>query len=320
MSTIIPVRVRAAWTEAEGVRAVEFEHAEGAPLPGFTPGSHIDLRLPDGLVRQYSLCNGPDEPDCYRIAVKLEPLSRGGSRQVHEALAPGDRLEIHALRNLFPLHDDAPAAVLLAGGIGLTPLLSMALALRKRRRPFALLVFNREPGMTAFRATLQGEGLREHTQVLTGLDPDQTRQAIAAALEAMPGGAHLYTCGPAPFMDAAFEMATAAGWPAERLHREHFAAAAPVAAGGGSFTAEARRSGVTVEVGLDESLADALVRGGVAVELSCEQGICGTCLTRVLDGLPDHRDSFLTDGERQANDAMCLCVSRALSGHLVLDL
>lgn len=314
------LRVDHIQAEAADVLSFRLVHPDGSALPPFQPGAHIDVHPGGGgMMRQYSLTNGPDDRDHYTVGVKKEPRSRGGSLAMH-ALMPGVLVEVGEPRHNFPLDMDAPHSILLAGGIGLTPLLSMARHLAAAGRSFALHVFSRSPEHTPFRAVLDAPPLAGHVSLWHLDDPAAVRDRLASLVGGRPPGAQLYVCGPTPFMDAA--MAAATAWPAEAKHLEHFGAVPSAAAEpGGAFEVVLSRSGgQVVPVAPDQTIVQALADAGVAVDVSCEQGICGTCVTPVLDGTPDHRDSFLTDEERAANDCMTLCVSRARSPRLVLDL
>lgn len=315
------VRVRAVLDDTYEIRRFLLESREGAELPAVTPGSHIDVHLMPGLVRQYSVCNGPAEKDGYIIAVKREPQSRGGSSHMH-SIVSGDTLEIGLPRNNFPLAKDALGHLLLAGGIGITPLFSMARHLAACGGRFALHYFARSSQHIAFRDMLGAKELTSFVTIHTGLDRTAISDRFAKLLAVPAQKTHLYVCGPGPFMEAAVATARARGWAASCIHREYFGAA-PVDRTNqeNSFEVRLVASGRTIRVAPGETISHALQREGIRVDVSCEQGVCGTCLTRVLEGTPDHRDSFLTDEERGVGDRMCICVSRSIDGRpLVLGL
>ena len=314
------VRVAAVARETPEILAFELERVDGEPLPAFTPGAHVDLHLAPGVVRQYSLCNGPGASTRYQIAVKREPESRGGSARLHDQVKPGDVLKLTGPRNHFPLVESATEHLLLAGGIGVTPLLSMARHLKAAGRPFHLKYFARSPQMVAFRPELSGPDCAEAVEFQYALDPDRLRTYLHTLLAHPPEGAHVYVCGPRPFMDLAVEIATVT-YPKGHVHMEYFGAD-PMAQAGprGSFRVRCARSERELEVGAEESIVNVLSRNGVHVEIMCEQGVCGTCLTGVLGGRPDHRDSYLTDDEKAANDRMMVCCSRSFDDVLVLDI
>ncbi|MCP8465250.1 PDR/VanB family oxidoreductase [Pseudomonas sp. ZM23] len=303
--------------ETPDILSLELARADAGPLPAFSAGSHIDLHLPNGLVRQYSLFNAPDETHRYRIAVLRCADSRGGSLAVHE-LAAGQALRIGPPRNLFPLAEGTGRRLLLAGGIGITPLLSMAEHLASQGAEFELHYCARSAAQAAFVEHLAQckFATRVHCHFDDG-DPAR-RLDMAALLAAQAADAQLYTCGPAGFMAHVLDSARALGWDESRLHHEHFGAEPDVA--GEAFEVQLASSGQVVRVEDGQSVVDALRGVGVEVQVACEQGICGTCLTRVLDGVPEHRDQYLTEDEQAANDQFTPCCSRSRSPRLVLDL
>jgi len=271
------------------------------------------VHLPGGMVRQYSLCNPQGERHRYVVGVKRDLNSRGGSRYMHDQLRVGTVLQVGEPRNNFPLHEEAPSTVFIAGGIGVTPIACMVDRLRQLGRPWRLHYGVRRREEAAFLQELAGESLLLHVDAEHGGLPLPVADIVGRA----PADAHLYCCGPAPMLDA-FEAA-AAGRPAALVHLERFTPAlAPAVAGG--FSVRLARSGRTLYVAPGASILDTLRAGGVEAQASCEQGICGTCETRVLEGVPDHRDSLLSDEERQANNVMMICCSGSKQGILVLDL
>lgn len=293
----------------------------GAALPAFTAGAHIDLRLRDGttdLWRQYSLCSDPAETGFYEIGVLLDPKTRGGSAAVHRLALPGARFEVEGPRNHFPLAEDAGTTVLLGGGIGVTPMLAMAKRLHALGRDFTLHYCTRSKDVTAFRDLIAS--MPWGARVIHHFDDGAADQKLDLVrdLPAPDAGTHLYVCGPQGFMDWIISSAEAAGHTPSHVHREYFSA--DVDATGDSFEVEARRSGVTVSVGPQDTIAKALARAGVRIEVKCEEGVCGTCVTDVLEGVPDHRDKFLTDEEREEGTMLCACCSRACGQTLVLDI
>ena len=315
----LAARVRKVRVEALDIKSFELVPVEGQLAP-FKPGSHIDVHLAPGIVRQYSLLNGPDETLAYRIAVKLEPQSRGGSRAMHEAIREGQTLTISAPRNNFHLHDGSGHAVLIAGGIGITPLLSMMQHLDARGESFELQYFSRSVAHTAFHEMLSQRKFADKVGFHYALEPEAVRAYLRKHLWHRPDGAHLYICGPGTFMDLV-EQTAAVTWPPESVHLEYFSADPESLAGPReAFLVRCARSGGEYAIPADESIADALRRQGIKIETSCEQGVCGTCLTGVLEGEPDHRDVYLTEDEKRCGDRMMPCVSRARSNVLVLDL
>jgi vanillate O-demethylase ferredoxin subunit len=319
MTDSLTVRVARMTIEAQDIYSFELVDPSGAPLPPFEAGAHIGVRVPSTtLTRQYSLCSPPSERQHYTIAVLNDPNSRGGSRGMHERVYEGDSLEISAPRNHFPLHPEAAHHLLLAGGIGITPLLCMAHTLHGEGRDFTLHYCCRSRDRAAFLAQIEQAPFagRVHPHFDDGEAAQQLD--IPALLSSAHAGVHLYVCGPQGFMDAVLGAARQLGWAEERLHYEFFSADVDVT--GQSLEVKLARSGKTVTVPSDQSVADALIAAGVEVPVSCSQGICGTCLTRVLEGVPDHRDAYLTAAERAQNDQFTPCCSRAKSPTLVLDL
>lgn len=314
------VRVARKAVEAEGVCTFELVEAGGRPLPAFSAGSHIDVRLPGGLTRQYSLCNDPTETHRYLIGVLREPASRGGSASMHDKVNEGTLLEISAPKNHFPLAHDARRSLLLAGGIGITPILCMAERLAIAGADFELHYCARSPARAAFLQRIRSAAFAPRATFHFD-DGDASQKLDLPALLAAPAeGTHLYVCGPKGFMDAVLGTARARGWPEARLHFEFFGAEVGPSVSDDSFEVKLASSGRTVRVAKDRSVVRALAEAGVVVQTSCEQGVCGTCLTRVLEGVPDHRDLYLTPEEQAANDQFTPCCSRAKTPLLVLDL
>lgn len=305
--------------QARDIVVLDLVSADGTPLPPFTPGAHIDVEIGDGLVRQYSLCGNPAEGALYRIGVLKDPASRGGSAAIHAGFAEGATIRIGEPRNLFPLAEAAPFSVLMGGGIGITPMIAMAHALHDAGQPFALHYCAREKDSAAFLEEMSAAPWA--ASVTLHFDSGEEGTAAFSPATDLPDpatGAHVYTCGPGGFMDFVLTSAAARGYPEDRLHKEYFSV--EVETGGDSFEVELAQSGKTVTVGPGQTIVQALAGIGIKVDVSCEQGICGTCLCDVLEGTPDHRDSFLTDEERADNDQIMLCCSRAKSPRLVLDL
>ncbi|WP_405839303.1 PDR/VanB family oxidoreductase [Streptomyces sp. NBC_01518] len=284
---------------AEGVVQLRLE---GRDLPRWEPGAHIDLVLPSGLVRQYSLCGDPADTSSYTVATRLVEDGRGGSREVHEQVGVGTELKVRGPRNRFPLVD-APAYVFVVGGIGITPVLPMLRALPEGA-DWRLLYVGRTPNSMPFLGELTEFGA-DRVTVVSGRRPE-----LGALLAELPEGAAVYCCGPEGLMAAMEER-----FPDVRLER--FAPRAPLG-GNAPFEVELRRSGRTLTVPADSTLL-AAVRAELPDTLySCEQGFCGTCQQRVLEGEVEHRDELLTDAER--DDSMLICVSRARGERIVLDM
>jgi vanillate O-demethylase ferredoxin subunit len=317
---ILSVRVARKTVEAEGICSFELVSADGKPLPAFSAGSHVDVQLPGGLTRQYSLCNDPTESHRYLIAVLRDPASRGGSLAMHDAVKEGDALTISTPKNHFALAHEAGSHLLLAGGIGITPLLCMAERLVNVGASFEMHYCTRSRPRTAFVERIAASAFATRVHFHHDDGPAAQRLDIAALLAERPAGRHLYVCGPKGFMDAVLGTARAQGWPESQLHFEFFSAEVAPVAGDGAFEVQLASSGRIVVVAADRSIVQALAEAGVTVATSCEQGVCGTCLTRVIEGEPDHRDLYLTPEEQAAGDQFLPCCSRARSARLVLDL
>lgn len=316
----LTVKVAHKRSEAEDICALELVDPQGGTLPPFSAGSHIDVHLPGGVVRQYSLCNDPRENHRYLIAVLNEPSSRGGSRAVHEQVHEGQLLQISAPKNHFALAHEARRSLLLAGGIGITPILCMAERLAHLEADFEMHYCTRSRARTAFHDRIRAAAFADRVSFHFD-DAGPAQQIDLDALLAAPQpGTHLYVCGPKGFMDAVLSRARERGWPAEQLHYEFFTAEAVDTAGDQPFDVKLASSGRVIRVERDQTVVQALAQAGVDVVTSCEQGVCGTCLTRVLEGVPDHRDLYLTPEEQARNDQFTPCCSRAKTPLLVLDL
>ncbi len=321
MSTgLLSVRVSRRMEEAQDICSFELVSDDGTPLPAFAAGSHIDVQVPGGPVRQYSLCNDPAESHRYLIAVLRDPRSRGGSVGMHERVREGDRLSISAPRNHFALAHDADSHLLLAGGIGVTPLLCMAERLAHVGADFEMHYATRSPERTAFRQRIESSAFASKVALHHDDGADAQKLDLASLLSSPRAGRHLYVCGPKGFMDAVLGTARAQGWPEAQLHYEFFGAEVATIASDAGFEVMLASSGRVIRVAPDRSVVQALADAGVSVATSCEQGVCGTCLTRVIEGEPEHRDLYLTPEEQAANDQFLPCCSRARSARLVLDL
>ncbi|MQP66454.1 2Fe-2S iron-sulfur cluster binding domain-containing protein [Niveispirillum sp. SYP-B3756] len=310
----MPMLVSALSRDGTDVLLITLRHRFGLPLPCIGAGDHVDVHLPNGLVRQYSLCGRPGRRLSWQIAVRLSDVSAGGSAWIHTHLKPGAALRLGRPRAHFPLSSGNAPVLLLAGGIGITPLLSMAWCLWDRGRPFTLLVCARDraarPLAAAIAATPLAPSVRWHDSATDG------RIDLAALLTAQAPETHLYTCGPAAFMQAALDAARTSGWSPDRLHWEAFA---PATASGPAFTILLNGKAIAVAAG--ESLLDRLLGEGIALPHSCRRGLCGQCVVTVRSGSVDHRDSILTPEDRAAG-RMTACCSRAADagGELHLSL
>jgi vanillate O-demethylase ferredoxin subunit len=315
----LTVRVRRIVDESADIKSFELVRTDGSALPAWSAGAHIDVRLDDETVRQYSLCGAPGARDAYRIAVKNAPDSRGGSRAMHQCVGVGDTLVIGGPRNHFALVEDARHHVLIAAGIGITPLYAMAQQLQARGASYELHYFTRSTAQTAFHAELSSEPYAGHVHFHHGVG-DRLHGLLRQLLGPCPQGHHLYMCGPRRFTQVVDEV-TAGIWPPEAIHVEYFGTdPAASAAPSHAFEVRLQRSRCTIPVPAGASIVDALGAHGIEVATSCREGVCGTCMTGVIAGTPDHRDAFLSEKERKAGDKIMLCVSRAKSRQLVLDL
>lgn len=321
----LSVRVARKAVEAQDICTFELVAVDGGPLPAFGAGAHVDVQLPDakggpGITRQYSLCNDPQETHRYLIGVLRDPASRGGSQALHEQVQEGQVLQISAPKNHFGLAHDAKRSLLLGGGIGITPLLCMAERLANTGADFEMHYCTRSPERTAFRERIASSSFADKVQFHFDDGAAGQKLDMAALLAAPQAGLHVYVCGPKGFMDAALSMARDKGWPENQLHYEFFGAEVAKSDSDASFEIKLASSGRIVMVPKDKTVTQALAEAGVEILMSCEQGVCGTCLTRVLEGVPDHRDSYLTPEEQAANDQFLPCCSRAKTPRLVLDL
>lgn len=313
------VKVKAIVNETSNIRSLLLGSADGTILPAVVPGAHIDVYLSDSLVRQYSLCNGPQDDCDYQIAVKLDPLSRGGSLAMHRDVRVGDELQISTPRCQFVLAETALPKLLIAGGIGITPLLSMARHLAAQRRRFELHYFVRSNIEVAFQSVLDREDLCRSTYIHCGLDRDSTREILTRAIETSPPDAEIYTCGPAGLMNLVERIARGAT-PPRQVTNEHFRAAdAPTDATDHAFLVQLASTAKQYHVPADQCITEALASQGIVIATSCKEGLCGTCVTTVLHGEPDHRDFCLSEEEREVERKFCPCVSRSFSPVLILD-
>lgn len=315
--------VRTLRHEAPGIMSIELIPPRGERFPAFQPGAHIDLHLASGLLRSYSLLNPCGETDRYVVGVQIDKKGRGGSRFIHENFRVGMSVQLSAPRNLFALDESAAHSVLIAGGIGVTPILCMYRRLIELGRPVQMLYCARSADHAAFidelRAMSEASPTGAKLDVHFDAENDGRPVDLKAYLASVPADAHVYCCGPAPMLDA-FDAACESVGIANR-HIERFAAvvqAEPAASHG--YSVELARSRKAVEVAPGRSLLDSLLEAGVNVDHSCMEGICGSCETRVLSGCPDHRDSVLSASERASNQVMMVCVSGCKGEKLVLDL
>jgi ferredoxin-NADP reductase len=339
--TMLQLTLRQIRWEAEDIVSFELAPTDGRSLPAFTAGAHVDLKLPEDRVRSYSLVNDPSETQRYVIAVHRAPDGRGASTWLHSVPRVGERFAVSAPRNQFELDEGAAHSVFIAGGVGITPILSMLRRLNRLGKPWTLHYAARSPQHAAFVPELEAlaEGQSPETAALPPSPSEdessgkatltQPRLNLAYSSDGplrldiphivaeAPPGTHFYCCGPTRMLDA-FDEATRA-LPPGRVHHERFGAAQAAATDGG-FEVVLQRSGRRIQVGAGRTILDALLDENVAVQYSCSSGICGTCRTAVLEGTPDHRDDYLSAEEKARNDSIMLCCSGSRSATLVLDL
>ncbi len=315
MAPLIDVRVAEIIDETPAIKAIRLVRTDGRPLGVYQAGAHVDVVGPTAITRQYSLCSKPEDPDSYTVAVKREENSRGGSVALH-ALAVGDEIQISEPRNLLGIDPTAEHHVLMAAGIGITPMLSIARYLDLHGRDFDLHYFARSHEEAAFLGLLE-EKCPQKLHAHLGVPRTAHEPLIRTALTGLPEGSHVYLCGPEGFMDLVGRLA-AQVLPEERIHREAFTATEqPGPDGNRPF--EVELEGETYGIPADRSIVEVLQEAGCDVDTSCQEGICGTCIMTVLEGTPEHRDNVLTRAEKAANETVAVCVSRARTDRLVLD-
>ena len=312
------MRVAGVRDVARDIREIELVAIDDAPLDSFSAGAHVECAvvLPDGSpgLRAYSLVNAPGEMDRFRIAVARSADSRGGSAYMH-GLKVGDALQVGRARNDFPLLLSAPHSLLVAGGIGVTPILAMARTLSHTGRPFQLHYVGRERALMAYADEI--EALEGASLVTDGGDPAQGLD-LAAILANPPPACHLYVCGPRPLIEATLAAARSAGWTDRQLHFELFGGEAPLS-GDRPFTVEFALSGVTAEVAVGQTILDVMEELNLDPIFDCRRGECGVCVVDVVSGEPDHRDMNLSEREKSAGQLICTCVSRAKGDRIVLN-
>jgi vanillate O-demethylase ferredoxin subunit len=319
------LRVATKTREAEDIASFELVDPRGGPLPAFSAGAHIDLEIAPGLVRQYSLCNDPQEQRRYLIGVLRDPASRGGSITLVDTIKAGTLLRVSGPRNHFALDPSALRVVLMAGGIGITPILCMAEHLAHTSIPFELHYCIRSRARAAFLDRISGSTFSNRARIHFGGTQESVRLDLDETLKRRGPEDHLYVCGPMGFIESVLGRAVCAGWQPQQLHREFFM---PVADGPRSndvladdvFEVEISSTGARFTVPADRSVLDVLRANRIDIPTSCEQGVCGACITGVLRGVPEHRDRFMTDEEHARNDQFAPCCSRSKSAPLLLDL
>jgi len=305
--------------EAEEIVSLELASIDGKPLPSFSAGAHIDVYIRDGLIRQYSLLNDSAEQHRYVIGVLRDPESRGGSIAVHDEIKQGDTIQISSPKNHFELVQ-AKRTLLFAGGIGVTPILCMARRLSHIGADFEMHYNSRTPERMAFRDAIGKSPFADKVHFHFDNGDDSQKLDLAPLLANPQPDTHLYVCGPTGYIDFVVNTAKQAGWPSDHVHLEYFGAAEVDTSGDTSFEVKIASTGQVFTIPADKPITQVLDDAGVFIPVSCEEGVCGTCLTRVLEGTPDHRDLYLTDAEHEANDQFTPCCSRSKSPMLVLDI
>ena len=305
--------------EAEEIVSLELASIDGKPLPSFSAGAHIDVYIRDGLIRQYSLLNDSAEQHRYVIGVLRDPESRGGSIAVHDEIKQGDTIQISSPKNHFELVQ-AKRTLLFAGGIGVTPILCMARRLSHIGADFEMHYNSRTPERMAFRDAIGKSPFADKVHFHFDNGDDSQKLDLAPLLANPQPDTHLYVCGPTGYIDFVVNTAKQAGWPSDHVHLEYFGAAEVDTSGDTSFEVKIASTGQVFTIPPDKRITQVLDDEGVFIPVSCEEGVCGTCLTRVLEGTPDHRDLYLTDAEHEANDQFTPCCSRSKSPLLVLDI
>ncbi len=313
-SNLLSVQVTAMRLEAKGIVSIELGKPDQDNLPSFEAGSHIDLHLANGLVRSYSLLSSPQNQTHYIVAVLNDRDSSGGSRFIHEKLRVGDLIAISAPRNNFSVDFSAEHSVLIAGGIGVTPIMCMLNDLRAKKKQVEVLYCARSRSEAAF-----VDMLSQYPEVQFHFDDEQSAPPdLKSYLDKRPKDSHVYCCGPTKMLDAFENLCEALHMP--NVHVEHFAAAEDMqSVQNDEYVVTLSQSNKTISVPAGKSLLDAILDAGVNIDHSCREGICGACETKVLEGIPDHRDNVLTKSERAANKTIMVCVSGCICKKLILD-
>lgn len=316
MSELYSVVVTQRHNQGGNIAVIELAAIAPNTLPKIEAGAHIDIHLPNGLIRQYSLCQDPQHPN-FRLGILKDPASRGGSISAFEDIYTGLELQISAPRNLFPLAQ-AKHHVLIGGGIGITPLITMAYQLFNQQCSFELHYCGQSAAQSAFVEEIKNGVLAAYTTFHFKDEAANHRQAIPNRFQTLDLDSHIYSCGPTAFMDWVIATAQQHGFPQQQIHKEYFQVETDVS--GDVFEVVAQKSGKIITVQAEESILTALEREGISIEMACAQGVCGTCMCDVIEGEPDHRDVYFTDEEKQSNEQILVCCSRSKSARLVLDI
>jgi len=303
--------------EGGNIAVMEFESATSTTLPKVEAGAHIDVHLPNGMVRQYSLCQNPNDEGKFRLGILRDPESRGGSVSAFDEIKDGMQIQVSEPKNLFPLLK-AKHSVLIGGGIGITPLITMAYQLAHEGASFELHYCGASPEKCAFVDEIKNGELAKHTTFHFKSEGASHRAFFESAIKDIDSESHIYTCGPVGFMDWVINLATTHDFPEQQIHKEYFQVETDTS--GDSFEVVAERSGKIIMVEAGETILQALAKEGIEIEMSCEQGVCGTCMCDVIEGEPDHRDVYFTDEEKASNEQILVCCSRSKTPRLVLDI
>ncbi len=317
MTTLYDVVVKNRHVEGGNIAVMEFESATSTTLPKVEAGAHIDVHLPNGMVRQYSLCQNPNDEGKFRLGILRDPESRGGSISAFNEIKDGMQIQVSEPKNLFPLLK-AKHSVLIGGGIGITPLITMAYQLAHEGESFELHYCGASPEKCAFVDEIKNGELAKHTTFHFKSEGASHRAFFESAIKDIDLESHIYTCGPVGFMDWVINLATTHDFPEQQIHKEYFQVETDTS--GDSFEVVAERSGKIIMVEAGETILQALAKEGIDIEMSCEQGVCGTCMCDVIEGEPDHRDVYFTDEEKASNEQILVCCSRSKTPRLVLDI
>jgi vanillate O-demethylase ferredoxin subunit len=319
---ILSVKVAKKIREANNIVSFELVALNGEMLPAFEAGSHVDVYIKDNLIRQYSLCNDPAHSNCYRIAILRDSVSRGGSIAMHDLINEGDVIRISEPKNNFSLVN-SKRFLLFAGGIGVTPILSMAQYLAQNSIYFEMHYCGRSLDSMAFLQEISSSTYADSVQIHVDDGDAEQRLNITSVLKSEYTESQIYVCGPAGFIDFVIKSAKDAGWPNENIHREYFGAAninEESSVNDFDFEVEVASTNQRYFIPKDKTIIEVLSENGIEIPVSCEAGVCGTCLTNILDGIPDHKDIYLSDAEHAKNDQFTPCCSRSKSAILVLDM
>ncbi|MDC5331392.1 PDR/VanB family oxidoreductase [Acinetobacter baumannii] len=317
MTTLYDVVVKNRHVEGGNIAVMEFESATSTTLPKVEAGAHIDVHLPNGMVRQYSLCQNPNDEGKFRLGILRDPESRGGSVSAFDEIKDGMQIQVSEPKNLFPLLK-AKHSVLIGGGIGITPLITMAYQLAHEGSSFELHYCGASPEKCAFVDEIKNGELAQYTTFHFKSEGASHRAFFESAIKDIDLESHIYTCGPVGFMDWVINLATTHDFPEQQIHKEYFQVETDTS--GDSFEVVAERSGKIIMVEAGETILQALAKEGIEIEMSCEQGVCGTCMCDVIEGEPDHRDVYFTDEEKASNEQILVCCSRSKTPRLVLDI